>query len=203
MMYKVFFMLFVGILSLTVTGFSATEETKPMEKEKNQNPIVILKTSQGYIKLELLRDQAPETVSNFLQYVNNGFFNGTIFHRVIPGFMIQGGGFTVDFKQKPTNAPIRNEAENNLKNVAGTVAMARTADPHSATAQFFINTVDNSFLDYKSSTPQGWGYTVFGKVISGMDVVEKIQKVKTSNYGGHRDVPTDPIVIENAVEVKE
>lgn len=201
MMYRVFLVLIVGILSLTSRGFSATEEAKPMEKHKN--PIVILKTSEGYIKLELYQDQAPATVSNFLRYVNDGSYNDTIFHRVIPGFMIQGGGFTVDFKQKPTGAPIKNEADNGLKNLKGTIAMARTSDPNSATSQFFINTADNAFLDFKNASPSGWGYAVFGKVISGMDVVEKIQKAKTGNYEAHRDVPINPIIIENAVEVKE
>jgi peptidyl-prolyl cis-trans isomerase A (cyclophilin A) len=160
------------------------------------NPQVELKTSQGVIVLELDAEKAPKTVENFLQYVKDGFYNGTVFHRVIDGFMIQGGGFTTDMKQKDTRAPIPNEAKNGLKNAPGTIAMARTMDPHSASAQFFINLVNNAPLDYPSR--DGWGYAVFGKVVQGMDVVQKIAKVATGNAGMHQNVPTTPVVIESA-----
>jgi peptidyl-prolyl cis-trans isomerase A (cyclophilin A) len=164
------------------------------------NPQVEIKTNQGTIVLELDAEKAPKTVDNFLQYVKDGFYNGTVFHRVIDGFMIQGGGFTADMKQKDTRAPIPNEAQKafngGLKNVPGTIAMARTMDPHSASAQFFINLVNNAPLDYPSR--DGWGYAVFGKVVQGMDVVQKIAKVATGNAGMHQNVPTTPIVIESA-----
>lgn len=159
---------------------------------------VELKTNMGRITLELYPDKAPQTVENFLQYVRDGFYNGTIFHRVIPNFMIQGGGFTTDFVQKKTRAPIRNEAANGLKNALGTVAMARTSDPHSATAQFFINIADNDFLNFTAPTQQGYGYCVFGKVIRGMDVVDKIAGVATGDRPPHSDVPLQPVVIERA-----
>lgn len=158
--------------------------------------MVKLQTSLGAITLELDGEKAPETVRNFLDYVKAGHYDNTIFHRVIDGFMIQGGGFTPGMKQKPTQAEINNEANNGLKNLAGTIAMARTNEPHSATAQFFINVVDNAFLDHTSPTPNGWGYCVFGKVTEGMDVVEKIRKVKTGNKGFHQDVPVEDVVIE-------
>ncbi len=159
---------------------------------------VRLDTSLGPITLELADDKAPKTVENFLAYAREGFYNGTIFHRVIDGFMIQGGGFTADFQQKPTRAPVRNEADNGLKNLRGTVAMARTSDPQSATAQFFINVKDNAALDYKSSTPQGWGYAVFGQVVGGMEVVDKIRQTPTGVGGpGFRDVPTTPVVLQS------
>ncbi len=160
------------------------------------NPIVEMKTNQGLIVIELYADKAPKTVENFLQYVKDGFYDGTIFHRVIDGFMIQGGGFESGMKQKPTRTPIENEAKNGLKNAAGTFAMARTQDPHSASAQFFINLADNHPLDYPSR--DGWGYAVFGKVTQGFDIVQKIAKVKTGNAGFHQNVPVDPIVIESA-----
>lgn len=158
-------------------------------------PQVELKTSLGTIVLELYPDRAPETVKNFQQYVQSGFYNGTVFHRVIPGFMIQGGGFTADFRNKPTREPIRNEATKGLKNAVGTIAMARTSDPHSATAQFFINVVDNPFLDYREGN---YGYAVFGKVVSGMDVVQKIAAVPTAARPPHQNVPVKPVVIESA-----
>jgi len=160
------------------------------------NPQVELKTTQGTIVLELDAAKAPKTVENFLQYVKDGFYDGTIFHRVIDNFMIQGGGMTADMREKPTRAPIPNEAKNGLKNVFGSIAMARTQDPHSASAQFFINTKDNPFLDYPSR--DGWGYAVFGKVVRGEDVVRKIGKVATGNAGFHQNVPTTPVVIESA-----
>ncbi|MBM3390811.1 MAG: peptidyl-prolyl cis-trans isomerase [Betaproteobacteria bacterium] len=159
------------------------------------NPSVEMKTNQGVIVIELDAEKAPKTVANFLQYVKDGYYNGTIFHRVIDGFMIQGGGFEPGMKQKPTRAPIENEAKNGLKNAAGTIAMARTQDPHSASAQFFINLVDNRPLDYPSR--DGWGYAVFGKVTQGLDVVQKIAKAKTGNAGFHQNVPLDPVIIES------
>ncbi|MFN4148345.1 MAG: peptidylprolyl isomerase [Rhodocyclaceae bacterium] len=160
------------------------------------NPRVELKTSLGAIVVELAADKAPKTTENFLQYVKDGFYDGTIFHRVIDGFMIQGGGMTPEMKEKPTRAPIPNEAKNGLKNVTGSIAMARTSDPHSAAAQFFINVKDNAFLDHPSR--DGWGYAVFGKVVQGMDVVHKIAKVPTGNVGYHQNVPLTPVVIESA-----
>ncbi|WP_431226889.1 peptidylprolyl isomerase [Burkholderia contaminans] len=163
--------------------------------------MVELHTNHGVIKLELDTAKAPKTVENFLNYVKKGHYDGTVFHRVINGFMIQGGGFEPGLKQKPTDAPIDNEANNGLKNDNYTVAMARTNDPHSATAQFFINVNDNDFLNHSSPTPQGWGYAVFGKVVEGQDVVDKIKGVKTGNAGFHQDVPTDDVVIEKAVVV--
>ncbi len=159
------------------------------------NPQVEMRTSQGSLTIELYADKAPKTVENFLQYVKDGFFSGTVFHRVIPGFMVQGGGLTPDLKEKAPRAPIQNEARNGLKNEAGTIAMARTADPHSAASQFFINLVGNDGLNYPS--PDGWGYAVFGKVVQGFDVVEKIAKVPTGNAGPHRNVPTTPVMIES------
>jgi cyclophilin family peptidyl-prolyl cis-trans isomerase len=165
------------------------------------NPQVELKTSQGVIVLELDATKAPQTVENFLQYVKDGFYNGVIFHRVIDNFMIQGGGFEPGMKEKPTRAPIQNEAKNGLKNVTGSIAMARTPNPHSAAAQFFINLKDNSFLDYPGQ--DGWGYAVFGKVVQGADVVQKLGKVATGNAGGHQNVPTTPIVIESAKLVQK
>ena len=162
------------------------------------NPQVELETSLGKIVLELYPAKAPKSVENFLTYAKAGQYDGTIFHRVIPGFMIQGGGFTADMKQKPTRAPIANEADNGLGNQRGTIAMARTGDPDSATCQFFINTVDNAGLNFKSKTPQGWGYTVFGKVVSGLDVVDKIAKVSTATKQGFADVPVQPVTIVKA-----
>lgn len=162
------------------------------------NPKVELKTSMGNIVLELYPDNAPKTVENFLQYVKDGFYDGTVFHRVIPGFMIQGGGFTPNLQQKPTRPAIRNEAGNGLRNAVGTVAMARTADPHSATAQFFINVTENDFLDFKSADDKGYGYTVFARVTTGMDVVAKITQVPTATVGPHQNVPRQPVIIEKA-----
>ena len=164
-------------------------------------PQVLFKTSAGNFVVELNPKAAPKTVENFLQYVNSGFYNGTIFHRVIGNFMIQGGGFTPEMNEKPTEAPIANEANNGLKNVKYTMAMARTNDPHSATAQFFINVSDNDFLNHSAPTPQGWGYAVFGKVVEGQDIVDQIKGVKTGSKGFHQDVPVDDVVIEKAVIV--
>ena len=163
------------------------------------NPQVEMKTNRGTIVIELYPDKAPATVENFLRYVKSGFYDGTIFHRVIPGFMIQGGGYTADFNKKDTDKPVKNEAENGLKNEAGTVAMARTGDPHSATSQFFINVADNDFLDFRSPTMRGYGYTVFGKVIKGMDVVDQIATSPTGNGGPFpKDVPVNTVTIEHA-----
>ncbi len=161
--------------------------------------MVIMSTSVGDIKIELYQDKAPITVENFLSYANEGFFDGTIFHRVIPNFMIQGGGFSQDMQQKPTNAPIKNEADNGLKNDAGTIAMARTGDVDSATSQFFINHRDNDFLNHGS---RDFGYAVFGKVVEGMDVVNKIAGVKTGRLGSFQDVPLEPVVIKSVHVVK-
>jgi len=164
------------------------------------NPQVELHvTNYGVITLELDKEKAPQSVTNFLSYVNKGHYNNTIFHRVIPGFMVQGGGMEPGMTQKPCDAPIQNEANNGLKNANYTVAMARTGDPHSATAQFFINVADNSFLNHTAPNAQGWGYAVFGKVISGADVVDKIKAVKTGRKGFHDDVPKEDVVIEKAV----
>ncbi len=159
---------------------------------------VKLTTNHGAITLELDARRAPATVANFLEYVKSGHFDNTVFHRVIDGFMIQGGGFEPGMKQKPTRAPVKNEADNKLKNDNYTVAMARTSDPHSASAQFFINVADNEFLDHKSQSAQGWGYCVFGKVTGGADVVDKIKGVKTGQRGMHQDVPLEDVVIEKA-----
>jgi peptidyl-prolyl cis-trans isomerase B (cyclophilin B) len=160
--------------------------------------MVKLSTNLGTITLDLDTQRAPETVKNFLQYVQDGHYDNTVFHRVIDGFMIQGGGFEPGMRQKPTRAPVGNEANNGLKNERGTIAMARTGDPHSATAQFFINVADNGFLNHTAPTAQGWGYCVFGRVTDGMDVVEKIKAVRTGSKGMHKDVPVEDVVIERA-----
>jgi peptidyl-prolyl cis-trans isomerase A (cyclophilin A) len=180
---------FLFALALAIPAFAA-------------NPMVEMKTSMGTIVIELYADKAPKTVDNFLQYVKDGFYNGTIFHRVIDGFMIQGGGFEPGMKEKDTRAPIQNEAKNGVKNEAGTLAMARTSNPHSATAQFFINLVDNAGLDYPK--PDGAGYAVFGKAVQGFDVVQKIGKVPTGNAGYmFQNVPKTPIVIESVRLIPE
>ena len=170
-----------------------------------QNPQVELKTSQGNIVVELYPDKAPKTVANFLQYVKDGFYGGTVFHRVIDGFMIQGGGFDRDLRHKATREPIENEAamalKGGLKNDVGTLAMARTPNPHSASAQFFINLKDNDFLNYREPVPQGYGYAVFGKVIRGMEVISKIAKVATTSAGPHQNVPREPVIIETATVI--
>jgi cyclophilin family peptidyl-prolyl cis-trans isomerase len=161
-------------------------------------PVVTLETTKGNIDIELYPDKAPQTVANFLGYVKAGHYDGTIFHRVIPDFMIQGGGYTADMSEKDTNAPIQNEADNGLKNARGTLAMARTGDPHSATAQFFINVKDNDFLDFRSKDQMGWGYAVFGKVVGGMEAVDAIVGAPTTNFGPMSDVPVDTILIKSA-----
>lgn len=160
--------------------------------------MINLHTNYGVITLNLFADKAPVTAENFISYVKAGFLDGTIFHRVIDGFMIQGGGFTPDMDQKETKAPIKNEANNKVANSKGTIAMARTNDPHSATCQFFINIADNSFLNHTAESSQGWGYCVFGEVTGGMDVVDKIRQVKTGRFAGHSDVPVEPVIIEKA-----
>jgi peptidyl-prolyl cis-trans isomerase B (cyclophilin B) len=179
----------------------AREASPSTHRPAKDSIMVELHTNHGIIRLELDAEKAPKSVENFLNYVKAGHYDNTVFHRVIDGFMIQGGGFEPGMKQKPTEAPITNEANNGLKNVNGSVAMARTNDPHSATAQFFINVNDNDFLNHSSPTPQGWGYAVFGKVVDGLDVVEKIKKVKTGSKGFHQDVPADDVIIEKAVIV--
>ena len=167
------------------------------------NPRVLMKTTDGEITIELFADKSPVTVDNFLGYVDAGHYDGTVFHRVIPNFMIQGGGFDSDMRQKATNDPITNEANNGLKNDRGTIAMARTMDPHSATAQFFINVSDNDFLNFSGENMQGWGYAVFGRVVEGEDVLDKIRVVPTGSKAGHQDVPNDPIVIESVTVVAD
>ncbi len=165
--------------------------------------MIVMTTSFGEIKIELNKDKAPETTANFEQYVKDGFYDGTIFHRVIDNFMVQGGGMEPGMKEKTTRAPIKNEADNGLNNAKGTLAMARTMDPNSATAQFFINLADNKFLDHRSPTPDGWGYCVFAEVVEGMDVVEKIKNVATTNTGMHQDVPAEDVIIEKVVIEEE
>ena len=160
--------------------------------------MIKLHTNHGVITLELFADKAPETAANFEQYVRDGHYNGTVFHRVISNFMIQGGGFEPGMKQKPTRAPIKNEANHGLSNKVGTVAMARTMDPHSASAQFFINVADNAFLNHSGKNVQGWGYAVFGKVTEGQDVVDKIKGVQTTGKAGHQDVPAEDVIVEKA-----
>jgi len=167
--------------------------------EMTTNTIISIKTTSGDIKIELFDDKAPKTSQNFKEYIKSGYFNDTIFHRVIKDFMIQGGGFTSDMQQKETLPPIENEANNMVMNKRGTIAMARTNDPHSASAQFFINLKDNNFLNFKDETIQGWGYCVFGKVLEGMKTVDEIAKVKTGSYGPHQDVPNEPIIIKEII----
>ena len=164
---------------------------------------ILMTTTVGPMTLELDADNAPKTVENFLSYVSTGFYDGTIFHRVINNFMVQGGGFTADMDQKTAQAPIENEANNGLKNARGTIAMARTQDPHSATAQFFINVQDNDFLNHTGENMQGWGYAVFGKVTEGEDVLDKIRCVQTGNQAGHQDVPVEPIIIESVTVIAD
>ncbi|HLT64445.1 MAG TPA: peptidylprolyl isomerase [Pseudohongiella sp.] len=165
--------------------------------------MIVFKTNYGDIQIELDFDKAPVTAANFLAYAKSGFYDGTIFHRVIDNFMIQGGGFTTGLHQKTTGKPIENEADNGLSNDVGTIAMARTSDPHSATAQFFINVADNTFLNHKNKTVQGWGYAVFGKVTEGMDVVNRIKQCKTGHVAGHQDVPLDEVIINSTVVTYE
>jgi cyclophilin family peptidyl-prolyl cis-trans isomerase len=190
------------LLAVTLAGALLGCALVAQAAETTGNPRVRLTTNLGAIELELYADKAPGTVTNFLEYIDAGFYNGTIFHRVIKGFMVQGGGFESGMKQKPGRAPIKNEADNGLKNLAGTIAMARTPDPHSASAQFFINTVDNPFLDHRDKSTQGWGYCVFGKVTNGMDVVKNIETTPTGRAGPHGDVPRQDVLIQKAERIK-
>lgn len=187
-----------ALLCLTITSTTQAAGNKSMA-----NPVISISTSLGEIEIELYPAKAPQTVKNFLQYVDKGFYNGTVFHRVIPGFMIQGGGFEPGMRLKATGLPIKNEADNGLKNVVGTIAMARTGDPHSATAQFFINTADNAALDHKGKNPQGWGYCVFGKVTRGLEVVKQIESAPTGQVGPFGDVPQRDVIITRIERVRQ
>ncbi len=201
-----FFMLFTGCNAQNggTTKQSTAKETqsKTSGEKMSANPIIKMETNKGTITIELYADKAPISTENMVNYVKDAFYDGTIFHRVIPGFMIQGGGMNPDMSEKTTKAPIKNEANNGLKNDRGTLAMARTNIPHSASSQFFINLKDNDFLNHSSETPQGWGYAVFGKVTEGMDVVDKIAKVKTGSHGPHGDVPLEAVIITKMTVVK-
>jgi len=195
----------LGIILIVTVGMLPTITFSQDDNSPNKGAgmiTVIMETTKGNITLELDSEKAPETVANFVTYAKSGHYDGTIFHRVIPGFMIQGGGFDVDMNQKNTNAPIMIEADNGLKNLNGTIAMARTSDPNSATSQFFINVKDNGFLDHTAPTPQGWGYAVFGKVTDGMDTVSSIEKVSTTTSHGQQDVPTTAVVITKVTVVE-
>lgn len=196
---KLFLKLNLALLTLLLSFSSFAQSSAA---NGSANPQVLIETSEGTIMLELYPNKAPKTVENFLKYVNEKFYDGTIFHRVISDFMIQGGGFTSEFEKKITHAPIMNEADNGLRNRIGTVAMARTNDPHSATAQFFINTNQNNFLDFREKTPRAWGYAVFGRVIEGMKTVNKIRMAKTGFKNGMKDVPAKTITIIKARQVK-
>ena len=197
---------FLGVLALCIlagiVGCNNTAAPKEIEKEKEVNLLVIMETSHGSITLELWPDKAPVTVENFLRYTDEKFYDNTIFHRVMDGFMIQGGGFTAEMKQKETRAPIKNEARADVKNQRGTIAMARTSVVDSATAQFFINHKDNDFLNHRDTSPQGYGYAVFGAVVEGMDVVDKIAKTPTGNAGHFQDVPKTPVTIKTIRRVE-
>ncbi len=182
---------------------NSTSNANTQETTMSNMPVVELETSMGNITIELNEEKAPKTVENFLSYVKSGHYEGTIFHRIIDGFMIQGGGMDAEMNEKKTNAPVENEADNGLKNDKGTIAMARTQDPHSATSQFFINVKDNDFLNHTGKNAQGWGYTVFGKVTSGMDVIEKMRGVPTGRFGMHADVPKTPVTINSAKVISE
>ena len=192
--------LFVGALMLGISACGASEPGKQTVSTapaagQPANPRVLIETSKGNITVEVFPGQAPQSAGNFLNYVKTGFYDGLVFHRVIPGFMIQGGGMTPDLEEKPKNAPIQNEAENGLKNLRGTLAMARTGEPHSASSQFFINVADNAFLNHRGKSFEGWGYAVFGQVVDGMDVVDAIAAVPRGNRGPYGDVPVDPVVM--------
>ena len=206
-MKRIIFIISLLALSLMACNAAdkATESNKSMQSHGDKmavNPKIKIETTLGDITLELDATKAPTSTENFLSYVKDGHYDGTIFHRVIPNFMVQGGGMNPDMSEKESKAPIKNEANNGLKNLRGTVAMARTNDPHSASSQFFINVKDNAFLDHKSEDMQGWGYAVFGKVVDGMDVVDKIEKVETGTTGFHQDVPKDAVIL-NKVTVVE
>jgi peptidyl-prolyl cis-trans isomerase B (cyclophilin B) len=195
---------FIGVAFtlLAALGLNACAGDDKAEKTAAKHPQVLIETNMGNIVVELYPEKAPKTVENFLRYVNEGFYDGTIFHRVIPNFMIQGGGYTPEMNKKITHAPIPNEADNGLRNRIGTIAMARTSDPHSATAQFFINVNNNTFLDFREKTPRAYGYAVFGRVIKGMKVVNKIRQVRTGFKDGMKDVPVEPVIIIKARQIK-
>jgi peptidylprolyl isomerase/peptidyl-prolyl cis-trans isomerase B (cyclophilin B) len=200
--------LFLGALMLGISGCGASEPGKQTVSTtpaagQPANPRVLIETSKGNITVELFPTQAPQSAANFLGYVKNGFYDGLIFHRVIPGFMVQGGGMMPSMAEKPNGAPIRNEAGNGLKNLRGTLAMARTGDPHSATSQFFINVADNAFLNHRGESIEGWGYAVFGQVVDGMDVVDAIVAVPCGNRGPHGDVPIEPVVMQRVSVLPE
>lgn len=199
---RLFLGLQVGLLSLLLSPLSFAQVDSNNAAPKNANPQVLIETSHGSIMLELFPDKAPKTVENFLRYVNEGFYDGTIFHRVIADFMVQGGGFTEDMQQKIVHAPILNEADNGLRNRIGTVAMARTNDPHSATAQFFINVAQNSFLDFREKTANAYGYTVFGQVTNGMKVVNQIRQEQTGFKNGFKDVPLKTVTLLKVRQIK-
>lgn len=202
--------LFAFLFAMTLALGACAESDKSAQEKAADKPTsgetmstILIETSKGNIKVELNAEAAPKTVENILAYVNDGFYDGTIFHRVIPGFMVQGGGMNPDMSEKANKrAPIENEADNGLANDRGTIAMARTMDPHSASSQFFINVSNNDFLNFRSKTPQGWGYAVFGKVTEGMDVVDAIVAVKTGNHGPHGDVPVEPITMDKVSVVE-
>jgi peptidyl-prolyl cis-trans isomerase B (cyclophilin B) len=189
----------LSLFALLLAGLCALPaQADPTSAQKGKSNMVKIHTNLGNFTIKLDAEKAPHTVKNFLDYVNSGFYNNTVFHRVIDGFMIQGGGFEPGMKQKPVNAAIQNEANNGLTNDAYTVAMARTSDPHSATAQFFVNVKNNSFLNFTSESSQGWGYCVFGKVVEGTEVIDAIKKVKTGTKGFHQDVPAEDVIITQA-----
>ena len=200
--------LFVGALMLGISGCGASEPGKQIVSTapaagQPANPRVLIETSKGNITVEVFPGQAPQSAGNFLNYVKTGFYDGLVFHRVIPGFMIQGGGMTADMAEKPKNAPIQNEADNGLKNLRGTLAMARTGEPHSASSQFFINVADNAFLNHRGKSFEGWGYAVFGQVVNGMEVVDAIVAVPRGNRGPHGDVPVEPVVMTRVTVLPE
>jgi cyclophilin family peptidyl-prolyl cis-trans isomerase len=200
--------LFIGALLLGISGCGASEPGKQTVSTapaagQPANPRVLIETSKGNITVELFPAQAPQSSGNFLNYVNTGFYDGLVFHRVIPNFMIQAGGMTPDMEEKPKNAPIRNEADNGLKNLRGTLAMARTGEPHSASSQFFINVADNAFLNHRGKSFEGWGYAVFGQVVDGMDVVDAIAAVPRGNRGPYGDVPIEPVVMKRVSVLPE
>jgi peptidyl-prolyl cis-trans isomerase B (cyclophilin B) len=195
-------MTITSLIAVTTLFLNPSTTVAKEKTKKPANPVVVMKTSLGEIQIELFQDKAPITVKNFLRYVDEGAYDGTIFHRVMDDFMIQGGGFTPDMKKRETHEPIKNEASAELGNDLGTIAMARTNVVDSATSQFFINVKNNDFLNHRDETPQGFGYAVFGKVVKGMDVVDKIKKVETTTVGGHQNVPKTPVVIESVKRLK-